>query len=397
MRTSFSALEVFENCPKRYEYQVIEKIKSPKSKEQVFGTCLHSALKYLFSKSPLFPTLDETQNYFSISWQESISKIDWLSEQEKEIYSKEAMRILTEFYDKNIKNFSGLILALETRFETKIEDPRKEGVVHTLAGVIDRVDKLGEGEFEIIDYKTNRRMPSFGGAQQNFQLSIYALGFFEKWPKLAELSNLKLSLYFLKHSEKMTTTLKSEDLEAVRARILKNISEIEKGYFPPIPSPLCKFCSYRNICPMWSHLYMKDSNQSEKEIKKMVDEYFEIKSKSDENAINLAKIKREINSYLDKKGLERVFGEAGFIARSEQTKEDYDLEIVQQILQNKNLDNFWQKIVGPDKKKFEVLLKSLPSDVLGLLEPAKKKPKTTKITRAVKKSLAKVKLDIDEK
>lgn len=395
MRISYSALEVFENCPKRYEYQVIEKIKAPKSKEQVFGTCLHSALKYLFLKAPIFPTLDQLIEYFMISWEEASSKIKLITPQEKEILTTEAKRILTNFYNKNIPNFSSTIVALETRFETQIEDPKKEGLSHTLAGIIDRIDKIDEKQFEIVDYKTNRRMPSFSSSSQNFQLSIYALGFFSKWPDLTDLSGLKLSLYFLKHNEKMTNRIKSEDLEALKNRILKNIEEIEKGYFPPVPSPLCNFCSYRNICPMWSHLYTDLDIPEEKEAKKMIDEYFEIKTKSEESTQKLAKIKKEINKYLEKNNLERVFGDSGFITQTIQTKEDYDLDMIEKIMRDNNLDILWKKIVGPDKKKFESLLKSLPNDVIKLLEPAKKKPKTTKTTRAFKKSIAKIKQDLN--
>jgi len=45
-----------------------------------------------------------------------------------------------------------------------------------LSGVIDRVDKIGNEEFEIIDYKTNRTLPSFRDVQKNQQLALYGIG-----------------------------------------------------------------------------------------------------------------------------------------------------------------------------------------------------------------------------
>jgi hypothetical protein len=93
MRTSYSYLEIFENCPKRYEFQVIEKISVPKSKEQLFGSLLHKCLKYLYRKAPIFPYLDELIDYYSVLWKEVEKKIKWRDEKEKEIYFNEGKRI----------------------------------------------------------------------------------------------------------------------------------------------------------------------------------------------------------------------------------------------------------------------------------------------------------------
>ena len=47
---------------------------------------------------------------------------------------------------------------MESRFEFEIDDP-KTGEKHTLSGIMDRIDKNADGSFEIIDYKTKRKMP----------------------------------------------------------------------------------------------------------------------------------------------------------------------------------------------------------------------------------------------
>ncbi len=393
MRTSFSAIETFENCPKKYQFQIIDRIKSPKSKEQIFGTCLHSSLRYLLKKSPLYPTIDELIDFFNVFWEYTAKKIEWRDIREKDILFQEGEKILREFYQKNIP-LSSTIVALETRFETEIadDDPKKEP--HILAGIIDRIDKLENGQFEIIDYKTNRRLPDKKSIDQNLQLSIYGLGFLKKWPELSKIDDLKLSLYFLKHSEKLSTKRGSPDIEKVKERILKSISEIEKEYFPPVPSPLCSYCSYRNICPMFSHLYKKETPQ-EKEVKSLINEYFDIRDKSDNNAIELAKIKKQINCYLEEKGIDRVFGEKGFIAKTKQVKQDYDLDKVREILEEYNLLDIWNKILLPDKKKLELVLKDVSPDISKKLLVAKTKKRTSSIIRAVKKSLAKIQKELE--
>ena len=360
MRISYSSLDTFKTCPKKFEFQVIEKIKVPKTKEQVFGTSLHSTLKRFYDKSPSFPTLDELIDYFRLEWLANAEKVKWTNEKEKEVYFSEGKRILEDFYKKNIKQTS-IIVALESSFEAPIEDEAHEAV-HTLTGIIDRIDKIGEGKFEIIDYKTNRKMPAASILKDNLQLSIYTIGFLKRWPNLAKLENIDLSLYFLKHGEKLSTKRNQEDIEQTKNQILKNIGEIEKNYFPPIPSPLCNYCHFRPMCPMWSHLY-QEVTPAEAEIKKLINEYFSLKDDSDKNDEQLALI-----------------------------KEDYDLDKIKKILE---FNGFWPQVVSLDKKKLDSLLKKLPPNLLRQIEEAKTKTKTTKVLRAVKKSLERIKKELE--
>jgi putative RecB family exonuclease len=393
IKISYSSLDVFNNCPKRYEFQIVEKIKEARTKEQIFGTCLHSALKFLYSKSPVFPEFNIFFEYFDITWKEAISKIKWDNSKEKQIYFNEGKRILNQFYDKNVKNkeFPNII-ALERRFEAPIISDDKKQII--LTGIIDRIDKIDEEKFEIIDYKSSRRMPSEISVENNLQLSIYAIGFLKNWSNMAKIENISLSLYFLKHNEKISIKKNIEELKGITENIFKTIKEIEKEYFPPIPSPLCNFCSYRSICPMWSHLF-KQEDKNEEEVKKMINQYFEIKEKNEKTEEELNEIKKQINQYLEKKEIDRVFSDSGFISRTKTTKQDYDLNKVKEILEKNNLSDIWHKILTPDKKKFESMLKTLSSDIVNLLEKTKTKTKTTTITRAVKKSIERIKRDLE--
>ena len=68
MRTSYSAIQTYLQCPQRYEFQDIKKIRVPKSREALFGTLIHSTLRFMFKQDPLFPTLDEVVGYFREHW-----------------------------------------------------------------------------------------------------------------------------------------------------------------------------------------------------------------------------------------------------------------------------------------------------------------------------------------
>ena len=77
MKTSYSALETFKTCPLKYKYQEIDKIKGPKRIEAVFGTLIHSALKYMFERNPLYPTEDEIIDFFTKRFNEKSEAILW--------------------------------------------------------------------------------------------------------------------------------------------------------------------------------------------------------------------------------------------------------------------------------------------------------------------------------
>ena len=72
MRISYSAFDTYQNCSLKYKYQNIDKIKEPKSKEAVFGTLIHSTLKFIHSPSLLPAKLEDALDFFSRNWNSDI-------------------------------------------------------------------------------------------------------------------------------------------------------------------------------------------------------------------------------------------------------------------------------------------------------------------------------------
>ncbi|MFH1608759.1 MAG: PD-(D/E)XK nuclease family protein, partial [Patescibacteria group bacterium] len=254
---------------------------------------------------------------------------------------------------------------LESRFETEIEDEKK-GEKHILAGIIDRIDKdRDEKIYEIIDYKTQKRLPSKDMIDQDAQMSIYHLGLIKRWPHLSP-QNIKLSFYFLKHGEKVSTSRSAEQLEKTKEKIISTINEIEERKnnnfdFPPYPSPLCDWCGYRQTCPMWKHLYESQySKLDDDQVKKVVLEYFELKKQNEINDDRLDELKSVIYGFMDDKKIERVFGDDGYLTRKIQERFSYDMSKIKEILEPINK---WQEILDADEKKLEKILSSLPNDI----------------------------------
>ena len=380
MRTSYSAIESYRTCPQKYKFQQIDHIRVPKSREAIFGSLVHETLQYMFQRDPLFPTLDEVVAHFRSHWptKETLAKESahdplkyaWTEDEEK-IYFEEGVRMLKKFYEKNAPwNFS--VLDLESRFTVALTD-EKTGQTHILAGIIDRIDKPTDESYEIIDYKTSKRMPSQQALDENLQLSLYALGLQNRWPHLRA-EDIKLSLYFLRHSEKLSTAPSQEIIEKTKQKILATIREIEirlaeNKPFEPIPGPLCNWCGYKPLCPAWKHLYRKKKNPLlREEVEAKVAEYLEIKKTDKRNEKRLSELQADIKRYMEQEGVTRVFGDRGMITKKIIQRYAYDYEKIKSILSPLGK---WEELLKADDARLKRMMKEVPEDVQSAIEDAR--------------------------
>ena len=386
MRTSYSALGTYKQCPQKYKFQEIDKIPSGKSKEAMFGTLVHEALRFMFQRDPLFPTLDEVLEYFRTHWPTK-EKMDWATGDEEELYFKQGESMIKNFYARNAPwNFT--VVDLESRFEVVLMDDKNPGLgTHILSGKIDRIDKIGDDQFEVIDYKTGKRMPSQRDIDNDLQLAVYTLGIKSKWPHL-KIENIKASLYFLKHGEKLTTQRDVMAVEKTKTGVLKTINEIQDKIasgekFEPVPSILCNWCSYKPICPMWKHLYKKEA-PNEALVKEAVNEYLQLKSQNKKNTERMTEIQGILNHYLDNQELARVFGDEGYVTRTLEKRYEYDYERIRPVLEKIGK---WDAVLAADDKKFKEILKTIPEDIREEVAEFKNLSKTyTKFTATKKKT-----------
>lgn len=376
MRISYSALETYKTCPLKYKFQEIDKIKTPKSKEAVFGTILHSTLNFIHTPALLSPTLEQALDYFSRNWNSEVFD----QELEERSAFSQGVSMVQDYYKKNDPAKTNIV-DLESRFQIEIGSDEQK---HIVSGIIDRIDKTEDG-YEIVDYKTTKKMPSQEKVDNDLQLSIYLEAFLNRYPKEIEnLDKIKVSLYYLKHGVKLTSTRTKEQLEKINSLFLDVIKQIEEGKFEAQINPLCDWCGYQNLCPMWKHKYKEKRKIDTEEVNKYIAEYIENKSQVASLKSKLAELEEKVSQYMDQEGVERVFGENGIIARTLRKTYKYDDKKIREILEP--LDK-WEDVLKVDGIALKNILGVLPFEKRKEVEDAKVIDKESK-SFSVKKQKA---------
>jgi DNA helicase-2/ATP-dependent DNA helicase PcrA len=249
---SYSQIETFQTCPMHYKLRYIYKVPTPPSASQSFGTTMHATLRDFFEeisagKKPSDKLLFELLEH------------NWIKEgyknksHEAQFFKKGKLYLsgfLKEGYTNKVRN-----LALEQPFTVPLNPPslklRKDVASLRIGGRLDRIDDLGRGEIEIIDYKTGATIPSQREVDKNLQLSFYALAAttIPMEPFNRKPDKVKLSLYFLDNQEKISTTRTAKQLEEAAAEIEKVRDEIEKSDFRCSGHMFCQTgCEFSLFC-----------------------------------------------------------------------------------------------------------------------------------------------------
>jgi len=232
-KLSYTQLDTFKLCPLKYNYRYLMNVPVPEFHASNFGFSVHETLNEFYSALKQGKAVD-------FNFMAELYEKNWIPhgydsvEHEQERKSK-GLDILREFVSHNDSPWV-MPAFLERPFHLKVGE-------FMLNGRIDRIDKLADGTYEVIDYKTGSNKNE--NLKKSLQLSIYALACRD----VLKLNVSKLSLYFLEANEKVSTTRSTVELDAVRQEIIQNIDTIKGSDFSPTPGFHCQFCDFKMICP----------------------------------------------------------------------------------------------------------------------------------------------------
>jgi putative RecB family exonuclease len=361
MRLSYSSISTYETCPAKYRFQYQERLPTASSPALAFGDSLHRALHRFHDRPvPVAPTLEELHQMLDDDWVGD----GYRDPEEESLYLDHARQVLAEYHRENAASFR-IPAALEFRFTIEVE-----GV--ELNGVIDRMDRIPGGGYEIIDYKTSRRLPPKAVVDRDLQLSVYYLAAKQIWGIEPE----RLTLYYLLPGERMTTVRTPADADELRRRIATVAERIAAGKFEPRQNPLCDWCEFQPICPLYRHKFEKEQGDPAPRMTEMVDQWIRLKREDWERYRRLEELRSLINAFCDEHGYRRLYGTDGAaVDRRPQHVTAPDVDRVRRILEPLGL---WERVMTVDPKRLSELIESrtLPPDVEDALLASREEVRT---------------------
>lgn len=327
---SFSQVWVYQQCPKKYQYQYVDKLEKEfqSSPDLILWTSVHWALERLYQQINIFntPVKEAVIDKFHELWDKWINEAEnellYKWDQTQEDYIRRWEHYLNEYYDKYHPFNQARIVWTEIMltFDLNNDETNKK----SFRWIIDRLDKQDDDTFVINDYKTNKQLPTTDDTEYREQLTLYWLWIRQKYWKY--LGHIKAKLHFL-HFDKFDEWEITDDvLNPIVEKYSKLIDEIEaakikyaesfnsdKNAFPTNANNYCKFCEYQNLCPLFLHMNYEDEAVSwwvlwESTIKKLVDQYVKLSKDVNELTKEKDSIKDILVEYAKEKNFEQLFG-----------------------------------------------------------------------------------------
>jgi putative RecB family exonuclease len=244
-----SKLGRFVSCPLSFRYSYIDHLPEPPTTYQLRGTLVHRALQHLYADSNggertievAQTALDEA--FEEVGLAEEIAGLG-LDEKAAAAFYSESRRLLDRYFtleDPVGVNAVGIELDLRAPLGN-IE----------LRGIIDRIDRLPDGRFVLVDYKTGRspRPENSRGRLVGVQFYAYLCeAVFGVRPD-------EVRLMYLGDQVVVVDVPTDQSMRGLRQRATAVWAAIERACaeedFRPSPSPLCKFCAFRANCPAFA-------------------------------------------------------------------------------------------------------------------------------------------------
>jgi DNA helicase-2/ATP-dependent DNA helicase PcrA len=240
---SASDLDLYRICPLKYKFARVFAIPEEPTINQRFGILIHQVLQRFHGDE-----LREDEEEAEGERRRGIDRLLWLfeagwrrsgfgSSDDELQYRDRAVAALTRYWERHSRS-EAVPIWLERAFAFEIGP-------HQLRGRIDRVDRLPDGGYELIDYKTGdpKAVPQLAG---DLQLALYRLGAREAWQLEAEAG----SYWYVLEDEKVSVPSAPDDRERVERTVIDVAEGIRAQDFEPRPSyEICSWCDYRLICP----------------------------------------------------------------------------------------------------------------------------------------------------
>ncbi len=215
---SFSKLTTFEDCPQRFKFQYIDKIKRDDRNEAlVKGSNVHNILEK-FGTYKLDNTAEENivRNF---------------------VKSEIAKKYLPSLVgiEKSIRETS---IGLDENFEPCSYYSKRA----VFRGKVDFICKI-DNVLNICDYKTGKYKDEV--YQDYRQLLLYSLFFFKKYPNV---DTIRISYIYVEHNLENSMMLERKYLDKYLETLSNMINNVETATEYNRKTKFCNWCPYKDLC-----------------------------------------------------------------------------------------------------------------------------------------------------
>ncbi len=248
LRLSFSALESYAACPRRYYYGYVLGLPDDRSSPYTMrGTAVHNTIQWMNEqrRDAAFPSEAQFVEQFRSSW-----KADGFESPAQERQVRQQSELMLRRFYAYERDQEREILDVEVRFDAPLGQ-------HRIVGRIDCVSRRPDGTIEIIDYKTSKDVTK---SKRELQLGIYQLAYKHLHPEMSP----EAAIYLLGHKldrpgrfaqefeeKKQIQTLGSDSdtIDATAGSILETAGRILANEFQTVTTAYtCRDCAFRHVC-----------------------------------------------------------------------------------------------------------------------------------------------------
>jgi RecB family exonuclease len=338
---------MYRECPLRYKLQYIDKLKPKERFYLSFGDVIHQCAEYFFKVPvPPPPPLVKLLDFYEANW----ISAGYESPAQEEEYKFFGRQLLDDFWKTHYPTFK-MPLAVEQQFYLNIA----EGV--TLAGKIDRVDKLDSG-VSIVDYKTSKELFTAEHMEQDLQLTFYQLAVEQMWKMPVK----KLTLYHLRSNTPCTCDGRSKSRLSEARQIVLNVANgIQRQEFPAKENQYCSFCDFPQHCPYHKHEYTSEESVPDaakailqgEQAREVVERYAALQAQKKALEDEIEQLRQSICEYCEAVDLNRLYGNDHAITYKIVERSGFSEEKVRSLLEPTGL---WPRVLKYDASLVKDLL-----------------------------------------
>lgn len=236
MRFSASAIRMYEDCPLKFKYAYVLRIPTPQKTFFQIGTDVHSVFEQMSRMKMQGQVAD-------ISKAKELLDARWdplgFSSQTLERQEYDRMQRMLDFWMGFEQSNLNETVEIEEGFELNLDGAK-------FGGFIDRLDKTNDGNYIVIDYKTNKTPYTKNQLKEDVQIALYCMAVKEKYGKLpVQAGHMYVNPDV---AELRLVDVSEEDVAVVAGRVREMVRRITGEDFEVKGEPNCRFCDYKRIC-----------------------------------------------------------------------------------------------------------------------------------------------------